>query len=492
MAIQIHLQELPEPQLEFGGPGEFTDPKIGLKEAGPYDLRFGNARNSEIRVGLVGTPAMLIKARNWFNLCKESIKSTMPNLTQYPNFPGFQSIFRSSLTLNSRWETTINQEELNTAVKQKNNADAFEAVLTMYSSAIKRLANLEFSKPLVVVCCLPEEVIDRCWSITNPLNKALQVKTKKISTQLNLFDIVPEIEETSEDLINRDFRRALKAKAMEHQMPIQLGTDRLFLDQPKGQDAATRAWHSMIGIYYKSGGIPWRLRSEGPETCFVGISFHHLYTTNSRHLVRSCIAQAFSSDGEGFAIRGANIPWEEDQDRNVHLTVKQAGELGNKILDHYRDRTGATPMRIVVHKTSLFNEDEIEGLRTALANVPIVELINLSPTNFRLVRHGEYPPKRGTLCIVNESNTYLFTTGFMPSLSTYPGPHIPAPIQLKSDQSIDMVRVATDVLGLARMNWNTSSITSGYPVTLYFARKVGGIMAEYGEKEPLSSFRYYI
>ncbi len=52
-----------------------------------------------------------------------------------------------------------------------------------------------------------------------------------------------------------------------------------------------------------------------------------------------------------------------------------------------------------------------------------------------------------------------------------------------------------NILALSRMNWNTASIIGGTPVTLAFARKVGGIMSEFGQKgdeEPLRSFRYYM
>ena len=81
----------------------------------------------------------------------------------------------------------------------------------------------------------------------------------------------------------------------------------------------------------------------------------------------------------------------------------------------------------------------------------------------------------------------------LPEWRTYPGPHIPAPVKLVSDNNVNMPQVAADILGLARMNWNTASMSSGYPVTLYFSRRVGGIMAEVGENEqPHPSFRYYI
>jgi hypothetical protein len=57
----------------------------------------------------------------------------------------------------------------------------------------------------------------------------------------------------------------------------------------------------------------------------------------------------------------------------------------------------------------------------------------------------------------------------------------------------DVVRLATEVLALARMNWNTAFDTTGAPITLRFARQVGGIMAEVGEATtPHPSYRFYM
>ena len=80
---------------------------------------------------------------------------------------------------------------------------------------------------------------------------------------------------------------------MEFRMPIQIGTDNLFENQGTNQDPATRAWNMSVGLYYKGGGVPWRFKTDGPETCFVGISFHHLRTPQ-QHFVYSSLAQAFS------------------------------------------------------------------------------------------------------------------------------------------------------------------------------------------------------
>lgn len=496
--MDIQLIEIKPTQLEFGGVATYLDPKTGLKQAGPFDVRFGAAQLKEVRVGLVGVRDMTIKAVYWLERCQGLIPTTMKNSQQYPDFGGFAAVFQSSLTTNSLWTHEIADEQLTQLLAIKDDMERFESVLDLYAKGIERLTTLETNRPNVIICCLPESVIEACHHVERKLTTAQKTNLKKAAAagspgyQLSLFD--EPIEDTEEDLLYRDFRRALKAKAILANVPIQIGRDRLFLDLPDNQDAATRAWHSTVALYYKAGGIPWRLRTNDVETCFVGITFHHL-KTNLKQVVKSCVAQGFSSDGEGFALRGGDVPYSPRLSRIVHLSQKQAFELGNQIIDEYAFRTGVPPQRIVLHKTSFFNEDEEVGFRSAFSSIPIVELINLQPTAFRLLKHGKYPVDRGTLCVVNESNYYLFNTGFIRELSTYPGPHIPRPIEIRSNEPFDAVKAAEDILALARMNWNTSSITGGDPVTLFFSRQVGGIMAELSVKKEVkmpTSFRFYI
>jgi len=106
--------------------------------------------------------------------------------------------------------------------------------------------------------------------------------------------------------------------------------------------------------------VPWRLPPTGPDTCFAGISFH-LFRTTHRAIVRSSLAQTFSSDGEGFAIRGEGVPIEPDQGRKVHLSEEQAFDLAQDVLAEYELRTGGAPLRVVLHKTSYFDRAERSG-----------------------------------------------------------------------------------------------------------------------------------
>ena len=490
----MQINQLPTPEIEFGAPGTFIDPKVGLTEAGPFDLRFGAAHKREVRVGFVGNTEILNKGYKWIERCCKVIPTEITDSPQYQDFPGFRDIFHATLELRNQWVKTIDNKKLERALAIKNSKSRFEDVLNLYTDSIEKLANCTETRPDIVMCCLPNEVVQTCWSISSNLTprQLESIKKRKAERERGQLFLFKDIEETEEDLLRRDFRRALKAQTMKYEMPIQIGTERLFEDMENSQEAATRAWNMSVALYYKAGGIPWRFKVDGPETCFVGISFHHLRTP-SQHLVYSSLAQAFSSRGEGFALRGEVIPWDEKQGRNVHLTADQSAKLANKILQEYNEQIGGNPQRIVLHKTSRFDDSEQEGFRHGFRDIPIVELINIMPTQFRLLTYGAYPPRRGTLCTVNKDATYLFTTGYMPKWRTYPGPHIPAPVRLISNDNVDMHQVASDILGLARMNWNTASMSSAHPVTLFFSRRVGGIMAEVGENEkPHPSFRYYM
>ena len=441
---------------------------------------------------------MNAKATQWVKICEKHIPTTMKNFKQYPDYDGFEVIFRSKLNANPLWTFNIAADHLAKALSFKDDSERFEAVLDLYSEGIKRIAELENNRPNVIICAIPDTVLEGCHHVERKLSQTEKKAFKKlanvnkITQQLSLFD--EAIIETEEDLLYRDFRRALKAKAILAKMPIQIGNNRLFTDLSDNQDSATRAWNFSVALYYKAGGIPWRLKSSSTDTCFVGITFHHV-KTNQKAVVKSCLAQAFSSDGEGFALRGGDIAYDPDRTKMVHLSEVQAYDLGLKIIEEYTYRTGLNPQRVVLHKTSFFNENEEYGFRRAFNSIPVVELINLLPTSFRLLKHNAYPVNRGTLCTINDKQSYLFSTGFIKELGTYPGAHIPRPIEIRSHEDLDIDTVAQDILGLARMNWNTSSITGGQPVTLFFSRQVGGILAELNVKNIESiptSFRYYI
>jgi hypothetical protein len=492
MAIDLKIIEVHQPLLEFGSPGQYYDPKNGLINSGPFDLRFGTAKKRTLQVGIVGTNEMIHRTHDWLNRISHEI---LPTLNQPYNilFPGFKSAFHAEIIVNDSWIREINERVIIEKLNIRDPYFRFQAIVDVFDAELKIVSNRS-NKPDVILCCLSDEVVKACWSVSRYLSKIerrliVELKKQKESKQLLLFD--EAVEEVEEDLMFRDLRRALKARAIFHRIPIQLTTNNLLIDSLKSQDASTRAWNFSVALYHKAGGIPWRLKSDGPETCFVGISFNHIKTTH-KHLVRSSIAQAFSNKGDGFAIKGENIKYDPKEGRQLHLSKDQAFRLGREIINTYKDHTGILPMRIVLHKTSKFNEEEQDGFMDVFSEIPVVQFINLMPTQFRLLRVGNYPPKRGTLCQIGNKN-YFFTTGFIPEIATYPGPHIPSPIQVHVQKGVDIYNTCQDILGLTRMNWNTAGITSGQPVTFSFSRNIGGIISELkADTEIPTEFKYFI
>jgi hypothetical protein len=503
MAINLSIRELELPSLQFGGAGGHTDPRIGLDYSGPFDLRFGAGRQSQINIGIVGPDNMLDATRQWLKRCQNFIPVLGEQTLLRKSFPGFKNVFRTEMFCPETLSVSFDENgstNLDRILEDQNPFKRFENVVEIYAAAHTRLASREVNRPDVVIVAIPDEVLLRCRTVEKGLSPHEKMRAKEIlksrsTGQMNMFDQLEQVEQTEDDFLKRDLRNALKARALENGLPIQIATTSVLQDGIKNENPASRAWNFCVGLYYKAGGVPWRLPSGGPETCFVGISFHH-FRTVKRHIVQSTLAQAFSSEGEGFALRGQGVPAVPEQARNLHLSEEQAYGLGKSILKEYRLRTGGTPLRIVIHKTSFFDAAELSGFKTTFRDIPIVELVTLVPSSYRLMWFGCYPPKVGTLCTVNGSRDYLFTSGFMPEVGTYPGPHVPQPFEVRRIGDGDPVSAAQDVLNLTRMNWNTSDIKGKWPVTLSFARRVGGILDEYNERaehgEQATSFRYFV
>ena len=498
MSITIDISEIEEPELEFGLNGVSIDPKVGLVKDGPLSLRFGPAHHEHVRVGLVGPEIMLDNAHQWFERCQGYISSGSANQALFRDFQGFDATFRAKLDLSSQlWEFRIPANEIEKALVKSRPEDRFNTILNLYTAGIRELSRRD-QRPDVIVVCLSDEVINKCRSVRAPRLSKQDQKMLRIqkSGQLALpgMEELIEIEDT---LLYRSFRRALKARAMDIGIPIQIGTDNLFLDSEENEDPATRAWNVSLALFYKANGIPWRLRKLSPDTCYAGISFQHL-RTQQHHLVFSSLAQAFPTTGEGFALRGDAIPWDfESEDRTPHLTEEQAAQLALRILEQYSQRVGTNPIRVVLYKTSKFDQAEQIGFKAAFSGVPVVEMVNLRPSEFRLIRSGVYPPHRGTVAIANNDTYNLFTNGYFPYWGTYMGAHIPVPYEVTVLQDSDPLQVCKDVLGLTKLNWNTARAFTSAPIPIKFAREVGSIMSHYAElrgedAEPNPSYRFYM
>lgn len=115
--------------------------------------------------------------------------------------------------------------------------------------------------------------------------------------------------------------------------------------------------------------------------------------------------------------------------------------------------------------------------------------------DLRLFRLGKHPILRGTALCHSERTGYLWTTGYIPYLKTYPGRETPKPLRidvLRGEASL--TGVMNDVMGLTKLNFNACIYGDGEPVTLRFADSVGEILTAgpANQSQPPLPFKHYI
>ena len=278
--------------------------------------------------------------------------------------------------------------------------------------------------------------------------------------------------------------------------PLQLIREATLKSNAVGQqDDATKAWNFCTAMYYKfAPTVPWKLARDitDPASCGVGIAF---YRSRDYQTLGTSLAQIFDELGNGLILRGTPVQIGK-HDRRPHLSAQQSYELLLAAMTEYRRALYSFPARVVVHKSSNFSDEELDGCTQATAEcgVDVVDFVTVMDSTLQLFRNGDYPPFRGTLWHVDDSRCVLYTRGSVWYYKTYPGMYVPRPIELRVIQSeLSPSALAREVLGFTKLNWNNTRFDGKYPVTLGCARKVGEIMKYLSDSEqPEIRYAHYM
>jgi hypothetical protein len=245
------------------------------------------------------------------------------------------------------------------------------------------------------------------------------------------------------------------------------------------QDRCLVAWNIVVGMLYKcQRGHPWKLTHLEENTCYVGISF---FNEKGKETRRASLAQIFLDSGESFVLRGESFNWTNKKHPNSpHLSRDDAYSLMCYVLEHYRSIRGQYPNRIVIHKSSNFWDEELEGFQEATKTIPKKDFITILNSNLKLFTQGQYPILRGTLLSLKDDTMgFLFSTGFVPSLKTYPGFSVPKALEIKPfNLDTSLVQVCKEILSFTKLDWNNTFVYLRMPVTIHISRKVGQVMSE--------------
>ena len=96
--------------------------------------------------------------------------------------------------------------------------------------------------------------------------------------------------------------------------------------------------------------------------------------------------------------------------------------------------------------------------------------------------------------MLEETEAFLWTSGYVPRLDTYIGPETPNPLLIRVQRGSCPFRdVLTDVMGLTKINFNSCLHNDRLPVTIRFADAVGEVMLAAPQTgEPKLPFKFYI
>ena len=487
---------LDEPDLVFGHRKEEKDPRLGMRQFGPYfSPGEGAPSPSRIRVGIIGDGESTTVARGVLARLGTRIPSDHTNKWLYPDFEGFtlgNPVKCEFDAVDSQDGLILPQETKQVLGVVETNARIATAANLIVGKVEKFVQ--EDSPPDVIIVALPPEIEEFCGigDRTRGAKRPSFTEAEKLLADLKesgqrfLDDWGLEVSGEREVPPEKDYdlRNAIKGKVMRlrQAIPVQLLRDETaqkFLSGEGVQDGslipAHFAWNFATGLYYKAKGKPWRLAKFPKGTCYVGISFFKDLRHPDQRLQTS-MAQVFTHSGDGFVLRGSEVVVDAGT-KEAHLSERQARDLLTDVLAKYREKAGE-PTRVVLHKTSGYSSGERQGFLGVIGKLPY-DLVSFHDDDpIRFLRYGNYPVLRGTLVTLAKGDHVLYTSGYVPRVRTYPGVRVPLPLHIRHEGASPIRSVAEEVLGLTKLNWNTTAFATRRPITLEFARQVGKVLSE--------------
>lgn len=493
-----------EPLLEFGESrhnGQIPqdpDPQVGLAEFGPYSSQLGGRWHPQRTVVVpVAADNDFLQVVTTLERMTRFIRIDEPGVSARLDFRGFEEVYRSELVVEKHIKgQVLSRSQFDDALKEHQPERGFKRLIELIGSAIDVVERERGGAVLALY--LPRDIITQFRTLTPSFGSIKRKKRKAKSgdrdSQMMLFEeFMSEDEDEAEESLYQDLRRAIKVRAMQKGVAVQVLTDS-FLTEDDSQPWAGKFWNLSCSLFCKAGGIPWRLpTNENIAHC--GVRFGVTKDASGTQVLVG-VAQVFSASGELVALRtGGASKGNRKSEAGYFLTEAQAYRLVSEVIDDYELVTGRIPDRLLVHKSSFFKEEEVQGIESAMRGIREIDMVYLKQkTPFRLMPPGGQPARRGTVVPTSEDSALVYLSGFIQQEGSWRGKHIPAPIEIvrcKSNRSL--LDLAEELIRLTKMNWNTTIFSTREPCTFANASEMIGMMKELRSGEVLHpQIRYYI
>lgn len=282
------LIHIPEPHLLFANEQRCIDPRDGLAMFGPVNRIYG------IKSGVVATKEGL----NIFKAFLEGLQKptfNANNLTR-PMFPGFEAVF------NCKWEPEhiffqeVTRDEIAERLYNENTHKRTYDLVSLFLTKIVDAEKNADENVDVWFVVVPDEIYKYCRPNQTLPKELVQTKRLISKVEAKTFHFVPSLfSEIDEDnqakeeeavAYNYDaqFHDQLKARLLSHTIPTQIVREStLAWREFKNKFGAPLrdfskieghlAWTLSTGVFYKSGGKPWKLSDIRSGVCYLGLVY---------------------------------------------------------------------------------------------------------------------------------------------------------------------------------------------------------------------------
>ena len=465
--------EYKDPTLRFcsastHGIAEDFHPMRGLISNAPVDYAMdGGILHSAISVGVICPDkherrfAQFISELNYRSQAKH-------NTDYLITFPGFYQAFKTGLDLpepnSGKWKQ----------INASNEQDIHKAAVEFGNAIIRKIDQLSADSVDVILIYIPRD-----------------------------YEIFTSY---TDGTVKYDLHDYIKAYAAQKQVATQFVREKTIESDLHCQIM----WALSLALYVKSGRIPWVINGIQADTAFAGIGYSVMNAPTGSNVVVGC-SHIYSSDGRGMKYKLSKIhDYSFDRKKNPYLSEEEAYRIGLNIKELFYKSFSELPKRVVVHKRTPFRRDEVKGLVESLSsagvkNIELLEIIyedNLKcfALNESCTRVDGYPVRRGMCFPIDNNTMYLFTHGIAPSVISpnrkyfQGGKSVPLPLKVvKHYGSGDMAQIATEILGLSKMNWNSFGLYSKLPCTIESSNeiaRIGWLLSQF--EGTLYDYRYFM
>lgn len=327
----VRFLHISEPKLTFGYGQKLADPRDGITLFGPYTK---DKLSGQLNVGIIGPEGGRTFLKNYLRGIHRPIYGDSE--IARPFFPGIEAAYGVSINFSNLPEIDVPEDEISQYLRYTDGHQRVYNLSNLYTDRLIKYQRQEEMPVNVWFVVIPDNVYrygrpkSRIPSSEDNIGLGLS-ETGRQPNQMFLFKELEELKKAYDFEVN--FHNQLKAKLLKDKIVTQvvrsstIAYGEIWLEEKKivaeRKFDTAKAWNIATTLYYKAGGLPWRLSDVRIGVCYLGLVYKKLYPEEADRNA-CCAAQMFLDSGDGVVFRGNIGPWYNPDTKEFHIRSTDA------------------------------------------------------------------------------------------------------------------------------------------------------------------------